>query len=62
LDVCIGNVACTWVSQSGVRGSVGVMSSLCCVCVRPLSSVELCDVLSSGRWPGIFLVTSLAFI
>ena len=39
-------VACTWVSQSGVRGSVGMccLGGVCvCVCVRSLSSVELCD-------------------
>ena len=30
MDVCVGKVACTWVSQSGVRGSVGV----CAVWVR----------------------------
>ena len=37
-------------SQSGVRGCV---LSQCCGCVRSLSSVELCDVLSSSSllWP-----------
>ena len=28
--------------------------------MRPLSSVELCDVLGLGRWPGIFVVPPLA--
>ena len=61
--MCVGNIACTWESQFGVRGSVGVCClGVVCVCVRSLSSVELCDVLSSGRWPGIFVVTPLAFI
>ena len=34
LNVCVGNAACTWVSQSGVRGMVG--AHVCClgaVCV-----------------------------
>ena len=63
LDVCGGNAACTWVSQSGVRGTVGACClGAVCVCVCSLSSVELCDVLSSGRWPGVFIVTPLAFI
>jgi hypothetical protein len=40
-DVC---AACTWASQSGVRGTVGVCClGVVCVCVRSLSSVELCD-------------------
>jgi len=32
------------------------------VCVRSLSSVELCGVLSLGRWPGVFTVSPLALI
>ena len=44
MDVCVGNIACTWESQFGVRGSVGVCClGVVCVCVRSLSSVELCD-------------------
>ena len=34
LDVCVGNAACTWESQSRVRGAVGVCcSGVVCVCV-----------------------------
>jgi len=35
LDVCVGSAARTWVSQSGVRGSVGVCF-LGVVCVYPV--------------------------
>ena len=48
--MCVGRLVC-------------VVSVLCvCVYVRPLSSVELCDVLRLGRWPGIFIVSPLALI
>ena len=58
-----GSIARTWASQSGVRGTVGVCClGAVCVCVRSLSSVELCDVLSLGRWPGVFTVSPLALI
>ena len=40
MDVCVGNAACTWVSQSGVRGTVGV-------CLRvPGCENPRCDVAS----------------
>ena len=53
LDVCVGNLP--------ARGSVSAWGgwcvlSRCCVCVRCLSSVELCDVLSLGRWPGVLIM------
>ena len=63
--MCVGSAVCTWVIVSLV--CVGQLvcagSVLCvCVCVCSLSSVEPCDVLSLGRWPGVFIVTPLAFI
>jgi hypothetical protein len=48
------SVRCAWVGWC--------VLSQCCVRVRSLSSVELCDVLGSGRWPVIFIVMPLAFI
>jgi len=57
LDVCVGlHVGCLHVGKS-VRCAWGgwCVLSRCCVCVRSLSSVELCDALSLGRWPGVFI-------
>ena len=43
LDVCRGDVACTWVSQSGVRGTIGVCVCVCvCLCVCMCAFSELC--------------------
>ena len=51
--------ACTRVSQPVCVGRLVCVVWVLCVCVRSLSSVELCDVLSLGRWPRIFVVPPL---
>ena len=47
MDVCVGNAACTRVSQVLCAWDGWCVLFRRCVCVRSLSSVELCDVLSS---------------
>ena len=51
LDVCIGNFACTWVSQSGVRGTVGVCCPNPCLCQAELSRAHATQLPLSQRHP-----------